>query len=37
MNTDKKTDDNYRDIPDNVEVRFDTSVFELNRVLKGKH
>ena len=36
MDTDKKTDDNYRDIPDDVEARFDTSI-ELNKVLKGKH
>ena len=36
MDTDKKTDDNYRDIPGDVEARFDTSI-ELNRALKGKN
>ena len=33
-----KTDDIYKDIAENVETRFDTSNFELNRPLpKGKN
>ena len=33
-----KTDDIYKDIPENVETRFDTSDYELDRPLpKGKN